>query len=750
MDFKTDESFLHTVKNAENYGWDKLIYGGSINLCRNKQNKEIKKNVCTEKKYISEKFTDGTIKPLSDNIKIKMIKYNKELYSEIDINKPTLSMSLFIDYRILFLNKLDAFIIKYFSNVLKIIIVFHYYFPSGNYRILLDKFTIDYLKKICDSYMIISKCVDEIQFFSPFDDNADEIQKIINEFFTEQKNYDEYKFKNAAERFIFYLELANQYRINPEDKKVFKSTKIGELFTFELPSQFTYEINGNMGHLTNGFIGQYTRFISLAQKPYNSNGKLIEIPKHFLFRDAHSTCINKLDSEWITEFNKIDKEVYMIPNTLGYIMDWHDKMYNPIDDKWQQKSTLVGIIQIINSKINVNELLYIQTIGKLFLVNTTTNKPAILDQRDFSYGVDEYIFTSIIEYVRNRIIWFNVKGFWEYKIDLIQDHYKMVTNISIVLLLIWLEKQKKIIKTEQLTFLKIVNLIEQIREEQDSTKFDNVIGTLLSIVPNKYHILNTSYDNQFAKDTLSKSFGTLADITKTWVEVAPFITDELNTDMLRELNINCQLVIAANSCLESWQTSYLKSDSNIFNCTPSDYYSGYYNQKTVPLMDIGILRQPSDLSYTVEALYKNNLSMKLNKSNYKLKVENHNLTDSIEKNDVFINNSDKILKKKIIDKIFEFNNGFFTSLIYGTGVSQISSKLQNVNNLDQMISVIIFKALNYCYYDIEPTWFQFEFDNNGSKVANEYAKKLCNRIGWADNAIFILTNIKDDTQFKMK
>jgi hypothetical protein len=180
-------------------------------------------------------------------------------------------------------------------------------------------------------------------------------------------------------------------------------------------------------------------------------------------------------------------------------------------------------------------------------------------------------------------------------------------------------------------------------------------------------------------------------------------------------------------------------------CTPANYYSGFYDE-TPPSLDIGILRQPSDLKYTIDALENNKLKLKLNKSDYKLYVESSTFVDAVKKN---IDNGKNHIKPAIQNIILKFGNididfGISEAEMIAIKVSQLLN-LTNIGKTQSFIWVpLIWKALNYSGYDVPPEWFKIDLGNDEYYYKfNEFVKKLANISGWADYAIEVLISDND-------
>jgi hypothetical protein len=182
------------------------------------------------------------------------------------------------------------------------------------------------------------------------------------------------------------------------------------------------------------------------------------------------------------------------------------------------------------------------------------------------------------------------------------------------------------------------------------------------------------------------------------------------------------------------------------NCTPANYYSGFYYDKP-PSLDIGILRQPSDLKYAVESLKKNKLLIPLNKSDYKINVESNNFI-----NDTLKNIDDKKCHIKpalqnIILNYGKIDSDFTTSdgMKIATKVSELNPDKRKGSTQSNVWNPLIWKALNYYGYDVKPECLKVILINNKDyEEFNKLVIELANLSGWAEYAANILLN-DDDT-----
>jgi hypothetical protein len=242
------------------------------------------------------------------------------------------------------------------------------------------------------------------------------------------------------------------------------------------------------------------------------------------------------------------------------------------------------------------------------------------------------------------------------------------------------------------------------------------------------------------------------EITKNYAQNNPEIIEKLkniNFENLNYFGFKCTDNVIINTTLEWCQSAYIQNlaPDNMY-CTPANYYSGFYDE-TPPSLDIGILRQPSDLIHAVNALYNNNLKLKLNKSDYKLNVKTTNLITDIKDNKDNYNNIKPELQNAIFN--FNFSDGkkiFTVESIAIVAFKNLINQKQNYEKLknlkSRLWSSLIWKALNYSGYDIPSEWFYIHLDDNEKyHQFNYYVKKLSKIKGWAEYALEVLIKDKD-------
>jgi hypothetical protein len=388
---------------------------------------------------------------------------------------PTLCMSLFCKNNE---GISERWMSRYCIPQIIIGLVFKHWFPNGNYRNYMDKFMMDKFKQISGNNSILFMSSYTFLYHDYEKEYETIVRDKINNFFNEMKEMDNYPFANGLERIMYYFTKATQ----------------GDFYIYQLTHPDFIEPNG---HKTNGYIGQHMRYISQAQKRYKYNGRFIDKPRHCVWRDAHANMPGYNDSLWIREMNKVNKEVYLLPNSANYIASWHDDI--KVDGVGTMKrSAIAGVVQMVNTTIADNDLLYYTTIGLCFGI-THNNKSYISNNRnmitpkhpELTYGIDEFVLTSLFysPYILSRSIYFNNRGWWEF------INYKLTRrepDINIVALCFMLKylQNTGVIGQEYLTRSQIIKHMENIR---NSTDINHVVGFVLSMIPTKYHLHNAIF-----------------------------------------------------------------------------------------------------------------------------------------------------------------------------------------------------------------------------------------------------------------
>ncbi len=197
---------------------------------------------------------------------------------------------------------------------------------------------------------------------------------------------------------------------------------------------------------------------------------------------------------------------------------------------------------------------------------------------------------------------------------------------------------------------------------------------------------------------------------------------------LHEHGITCKnnlLFSPFEWCIDSYNESKDKT-----NCPPANFYSGFYKEKP-PTLNIGILRQPSDLEITVKALEENKFKNKLNISDYKPKVERDTFSNAVLNSIDKGNNNIKLELQKLI---LDYPN-----------VINIINKINN----SELHNPLIWRALNFFGYDVNPEYLEVNLNNNDDyRTFNDAVIELAKIDGWANYAVKILVNHNDTLTVK--
>lgn len=773
--------------NNNNYGHNDIIWEGNVNFPIRLDNYPIKSSNNYYGQYggyygnnesnglesirfdkqaeIDRALKAGELNPISNQkqyFQLFRFGYKNLNKPNNNSNEPTIALSLFAPNSVLHnpSANFSDWTNKYLITQVKFCVVFNYYFPNGNYRNYFDYYMLKKFSSLNgnDTSLKITDKINKFDHFDFEDEEGKKVNIILEQFYTllKQKE-DEIEFENGLERFLFLFDFACRCYNNNGTLEI--RDKTGDFFVYKMNGPFI-ENQGkiNEGHITDGYIGQHIRYLSLKQQDYTYNNEIISKPTHLVWRDNHANCIAYNDSKWIKKLNEINEVVYFLPNSLGYMPSWNDYAKCTINNKYYTRSAIAGVVQMRNPEFYNDNELYIKTIGMPFIMNKNTlplkltrengyhgaNPNKILNE--YLYGIDEYTLTQLFnnDKIKKRLILFNYKleyenitNFRNIKINENINNYFYYLQTGYIIVLNYLKKYTGI---STITYMDFIKKVEEIRNGSTTNK---ALGFLLSLIPNKYQLQNTifGYTNHALFNTvlnideyINEYLSNLDNIKKTEVKSK---MDNITFENLRYFDLDCKSAIIINSYLEWCQGAYIgKKNININECPPENYYSGFYNELP-PQLDIGILRQPSDLIYCVQSLNKNKLKIPLNKSDYKLKSEKGQI--ELIPNIVEDNNTGKISDDKL-NKIFNDLskpiNNTFTSFY--------------LPDFDQFKSQLIWKALNYRGYDIPPQWFNNVVLKNEQqhKLFNTAVKNIIDYRG-EDDILNILGIDKSDDKYKM-
>jgi hypothetical protein len=513
------------------------------------------------------------------------------------------------------------------------------------------------------------------------------------------------------------------------------------------------------------------------------------------------------DYLWIKKINEISKEkkiqLYFLPNNYQYVnSQWHDFIKSDIiENKYYKNAPIAGVIQITNftdSKQFISDNLYYKTIGVAFLINSDNDilikhhRPITCgrdnlegETYEYLYGIDEYILSSFfrIKEIKDNSLYYNFM--WIYSI--FRYNNREVMFYCEYLLLFYILNTNKITEISYIDFFKNIELL------RNSKVQDNLIlNLILSIYPNKYKLhpiifsITKKSDIDFLKKRISLDM-IFENIKKSvdpthFVESLEFIAKSMIDNVYDKTELLINLYRLKISCLSSIYYNsyeldikpYLDVDDYYFYddddgfirpsnksyisndlCKNNKYFSGYYN--TYPLsLNFGLLRSPDDLSYAIDNLYKNNYEHKLIKTEYKFTNKNKNLCKILNDKEIIIIKKDRYH----ISNRINFSNEIILELIlkYKDIDDILKCEIFNYNNNIKIN--LIFKALNYSNYDIDPIWYNyiyfikiktpddfFGYPYEEIKIdfdlLDGLALKLSEIKGWSEYVINLLINFSD-------
>jgi hypothetical protein len=421
---------------------------------------------------------------------------------------------------------------------------------------------------------------------------------------------------------------------------------------------------------------------------------------------------------------------------LNYAADWHDIVQcNSNKNINLKKSLLAGLNQMINTKNTDNwlsDLDYLCSIGMAFIINNV-ELPLKNHRPTYSYGIDEYILSSLftLDYFKNKSIYFNQL----FHIFDLGDIYIIV----ILIILNYLINNNQI--TEKSTEKDFIQIIEKYR---NITNFPNdeikkCFRILLAILPTKYNMIHTLYSHTDSKKFLNLNIYELyfKKLNERSNEKQIIENEPLSLKKLEKLGISCNMTVlgtASEWCIQP----YIYIKSNEINCPPENYISGFYYENP-PSLDIGFIRQPSDLKYAIKALENNNLKIKLNRSDYKINVENENFKNDAEKNIDGVYGHIKAALQNIILLYGDIDPDF--GITQGEIIADSVSKLNpDAPTQSKVWCPLIWKALNLANYDVPRYWYQVELKDADYATFNNKVIELAKLPGWAKYAVEVLTS----------
>lgn len=301
-----------------------------------------------------------------------------------------------------------------------------------------------------------------------------------------------------------------------------------------------------------------------------------------------------------------------------------------------------------------------------------------------------------------------------------------------------------------------MQLLEELRSDSTyifkNEEEKNIIGFLLSLIPNKYHLQiylfgsSSSYDNEMKQIKMSINDWYTECKRMDSINFIKEAAKTLTSESLKSIGLYCKMSISQHTAGEWSQASYgtnYKPSNLTANCDSADYFSGFYYESP-PSLDIGILRQPSDFKYAFDAMKKNKLVRFLDKSNYKL---DYHTTSSV-KSYVYSslqNSKSYVIKDDVINRIFPpvTTASGISSYLWSLVMPNILTVCREAYNNDQL-SILVWKSLNFYGYNIPVSWFDILVleNDNQYRIFNDRVKSLAmfnvGTIPWATKTFSML------------
>ena len=509
----------------------------------------------------------------------------------------------------------------------------------------------------------------------------------------------------------------------------------------------------------NKWLHKVIRTLPLLQKKYSYNGKNIGRPKLIINRDAHITSIGTNDAEWVKGFKTsslaTNGKYFFNPSSLEYRGVWHDfkKCFN--NSKVIIRTGLPQGLFSTSNYTNDDTMFSIDEWKKSYglgfiikndediaLINHIPFDP-LNNRRDYRYGLDEYLSGQLfeIESILERTIFLNYRSapyvFGNRNLRnfttpaYFDRHYRYQTcpnNASFWISLIILDKLGLL--NDEETSMDLILKVERLREEENLTEtlspyLKKLLSQALAILPNKYKTWRTLYnldsprhglsfiDNYYKLNNIKDILSNLNSSTK------------MKDNLIDKIN-NETFTLPCHNSLSSYPFNFCDTEGtkNTINtpCTISDFTTGFYFENP-PNIDIGILRKPSDLLISMDAMQQNRLKVKFNKSLYKKIINTTKLLNDLSTLTTVNTTTGDI---NIIPQIIP-TTGEVSDIVL-----EVKNRLSEGN--DKLINPLIWKALNYSGYDIPVQWFDTSTDltdDSDNLIFNDYVYALSKVNNWA-------------------
>jgi hypothetical protein len=626
-----------------NFGHNNLIYIDTTN----KKFPHNDVQIGGGEKYdeIKNRIKNGSIIPVSNQKQFfQLDRYHFGTIHNFNPNEPLLCKSLFAGSKDMKVKNYYSFAEKYYPTQIKSILAFKYVFPNGNIRLYFDHYLLNEFEKMSDQQFktIVTSSI-YISNHEYDETHKKKLDVFFNKYMEIINQWKDVKFKNGLHRFLAYYDLAASFSYI--DGRIKLNNNSREWFVYNFKECFTEFNDGLRSHITGGTIGQHVRHISLNQIDYTYKNTLIQRPKHIVFRDGHATSPGKYDTEFIKELNKVCKEKnlvqFLLPTSVFYKRDWHDD--NQCANYWYRISVAAGIQQYCNFTPEARFIpddVYVSGIGLPFIIQKINNiyilplknerNNIMKKQVDYSYGIDEYVLTSVFyddfmlkNSIYYRMYWASTYG----KNKIIYDEKSAEMGNPIVLcnaiMLYYLfvhGVDPNDILTE-ISYKDLVQNIENLRYDNhyNSIKFKtfalnlnisendlkNKFRFLLNIIPNKYHVVETAFINiedisifnHKIDDILNNGIHIYNNTTFSGRNIPKwktFYTDLLKKQMGNILNCNISFI---NNPYTWCVNRYLYNNKINSNCNWKIYGSGIYGENSV---SFPYINTPQDIENVLE------------------------------------------------------------------------------------------------------------------------------------------------------
>ena len=650
---------------------------------------------------------------------------------------------------------------QYGITTFRCILVHKYFFPKSNIVIYMDSFLLNKLKLLDgnDEILNFTKYTNKFDYSDIETENNINMNNHLTKCFELFKNYENVQFNNGLERVLTYFDLACRIM-----KDTYNLDKIsGNFYSYKLEGPFIEKKDGiEYGHITDGYISSYIRYIAIRQQTFIYNGITVNRPCHLVWRDPATTTSGYNDYLLLKKINEIsksnNKELYFPCNNYDFVA-WHD--YIKCNNKIINKGTLAGYFTCVNftdSPKFISDEIYKLSFGLGFILNTDNNliinnhrfAPPIKDsykfkQAKYHYGIDEYILSSIfnINYYKEKSIYINVN--LSSSID--KEIYHSIPYLIITLFII----KNYSLTTTNLSFIDIINYIDKIRNDSNFKIHPNYneLRLLLYLVPSKYNELYTlcSHDMHFLGDYDNPKIRINNKIInyeylKLIIQNKGYdfsLFENLSMKNLNDLGIYCNKSPYSflNLCMNNNNN---KLSSKFTFCPLADYQSGFYFDNK-NLSNISAILSPDDLDSAIKILEENKLINKLNNTNFKLEIETDLFKNAVS-NSIDSNNGHILphLQNIILDDYFVADMDPIVQIIAGNASLIEPDMLTDTQS--KIWCPLIWKALNYAGYDVPPEYFiNLNFDDDQKYINfNNYVKELSKITGWVNYAVLILIN----------